>query len=180
MWTLRAFTLPSRFAPNLTVVIWSRPWCEVVMCSERVSVHLTGRCSLRASATISASSPYTCSLAPKPPPTSGAMTRILSSDMPSTPLSTKRVMWGTWVEEYSVTPSPWGSASEERGSIGAPLVRWLTMRRSMTTSESEIAWSASPPEMPQSCVRLVPKASWTSGEPSSSAFSGSTTAGRVS
>ena len=57
MCTLRAFTLPSRLAPNFTVVIWSRPWCEVVMCSERVSVHLTGRCSLRASATISASSP---------------------------------------------------------------------------------------------------------------------------
>ena len=69
------------------------------MCSERVSVHLTGRSSLRARARISASSPYTCSLAPKPPPTSGATTRILSSDMPSTPLSTKRAMWGTWVEE---------------------------------------------------------------------------------
>ena len=66
---------------------------------------------------------------------------------------------------------------QTRGSIGVPAVRWLTIRRSITTSASAHAASMSPPPIDHSCVELVPNSSWTSGEPSSSAFSGSTTTG---
>ncbi len=52
-----------------------------------------------------------------------------------------------------------------RGSIGVPAVRWLTIRRSTTTSASAHAASMSPPPIDHSCVELVPNSSWTSGEP---------------
>ena len=96
---LQPVTVPSLFAPSVTSMIWSRPWWLVVMCSERVSVHLTGRPSRLARASTSASSPYTCSLDPKPPPTSGATTRSLSSGMPTIPPRMKRAMCGIWVVE---------------------------------------------------------------------------------
>src|SRR5215212_1632493 len=64
-----------------------------------------------------------------------------------------------------------------RGSIGVPAVRWLTIRRSTTTSASAQAVSMSPPPIDHSWVALVPNCSWTSGEPGSSAFSESTTTG---
>src|SRR3954471_14671164 len=66
---------------------------------------------------------------------------------------------------------------QTRGSIGGPAVRWLTIRRSITTSASAHAASMSPPPIVHSCVWLVPNSSWTSGEPGSSAFSESTTTG---
>ena len=74
-------------------------------------------------------------------------------------------------------PSPRGSAIEQRGSIGVPEVRWLTKRFVTVTSASASAASMSPPDTPHSWVLLVPKLSHTSGAPSSSAASGSTTAG---
>ena len=52
------------------------------MASERVSIHLIGRPSSLAAHAHSVSSAQTCSLPPKPPPTSGAMTRTWSSGMP--------------------------------------------------------------------------------------------------
>ena len=52
------------------------------MFSERVSIHFTGRPSLRDAQAHIVSSAHTCSLLPNPPPTSGAMTRTLSSLMP--------------------------------------------------------------------------------------------------
>src|SRR5829696_6197042 len=66
---------------------------------------------------------------------------------------------------------------QARGSIGAPAVRWLTIRRSTTTSASCQAASMSPPPSAHSCVLLVPDSGWTSTESSASAASGSTTAG---
>ena len=49
-------TVPSRLAVSVTCAVWSRPWWLVVMCSERVSVHLTGCPSRLANARTSASS----------------------------------------------------------------------------------------------------------------------------
>ena len=69
------------------------------------------------------------------------------------------------------------SATHARGSIGAPAVRWLTIRRSTITSASFQAASMSPPPIVHSCVWFVPMSSWTSGDAASSAFSGSTTTG---
>ena len=54
--TLSPVSVPSRLAPSVTCATWSRPWWDVVMCSERDSVHFTGRPTRRASASTSASS----------------------------------------------------------------------------------------------------------------------------
>ena len=75
---------PSRSAAILIRCHWSRPWCTVMLPSLRDSVHLTGRPSLRAISSASTSSAVTCSLEPKPPPTSGAITRMFCSGMPVT------------------------------------------------------------------------------------------------
>ena len=80
--TFSAVTVPSRFAARVMSWIWSRPWWADSSDSERVSVHFTGLPSLRAARTQSISSGVTCSFPPKPPPTSGAITRSLCSGMP--------------------------------------------------------------------------------------------------
>ena len=80
--TFSAVTVPSRFAARVMSCIWSRPWWADSSDSDRVSVHFTGRPSLRAARTQSSSSGVTCSFPPKPPPTSGAITRSLCSGMP--------------------------------------------------------------------------------------------------
>ena len=77
--------------------IWSRPWCAASSDSERVSVHLTGLPSFWASATQSISSGSTPILPPKPPPTSGAITRILLSGTPRVTAVMVRRMCGIWV-----------------------------------------------------------------------------------
>ena len=174
---LQPVTVPSFLAVSVTSAIWSRPWWLLDMCSERVSTYFTGRLSFLASARTSTSSPYSWSLAPKPPPTSGATTRILSSGISRMPASRKRAMCGICVDEYSATLSPRVSPTQPRGSIGAPEMRWLGTRCLTTTSASASAAAKSPPATAQWWVALVPNSSHTSGEPSSSAFSGSTTAG---
>ncbi len=124
----------------------------------------------------SVSSAQTCSLPPKPPPTSGAMTRTWSSGMPICTAKNSRSRCGTCVEDQTVR-LPWRySAMTPRGSIAAPEVRWLTIRRSMTTSASAIAWSTSPPPIDHSCVLFVPSDSCTRIS-SLSASSTSTTTG---
>ena len=67
------------------------------------------------------------SLEPKPPPTSGAMTRILCSGMPVTSEMKMRTKCGTWVADqivYESTPAV-GSTTTERGSIALGISRWL-------------------------------------------------------
>ena len=95
--TSRPVTVPSRLAVIVMSWIWSRPWCAASSDSDRVSVHLTGLPSFCASATQSISSGSTPILPPKPPPTSGAMTRILLSGMPRVTVVMVRRMCGTWV-----------------------------------------------------------------------------------
>src|SRR5918995_80144 len=62
----RPFTLPSRSDAMSMYWIWSRPWWAVISDSLRVSVHLTGFPSRRATSRLMTSSGVTCSLPPKP------------------------------------------------------------------------------------------------------------------
>ena len=76
------------------------------MCSERVSVHLTARPTLREIQEARISSGYSVIFTPKPPPTSGAMTRMVSSDMPSWPARNRRIRCGFWLVRCSVSEPP--------------------------------------------------------------------------
>ena len=98
--------MPSRLAPTFTKSIWSRPWIEELMCSERVSVHLTARPSLREAHEARISSGYSVIFTPKPPPTSGAITRTRSSDISIWPAMNRRIRCGFWLVRCSVSWSP--------------------------------------------------------------------------
>ncbi len=94
-----AVIFPSASAASSMSWIWPRPWMVDWAASERVSVQRTGRPSFFARPTASISSEYTLSFEPKPPPTDGAMTRILCSGRPVTTAVISLRMWGIWVEE---------------------------------------------------------------------------------
>ena len=74
-----------------------------------------------------------CSLPPKPPPTSGAMTRILDSGTPVPSARKIRTKCGTWVALHTVICSPVGSTTTERGSMNAGTSRCWRNWRSITT-----------------------------------------------
>ena len=139
--TLSPRIVPSDVAAISMSWIWSRPWWVDTMCSLRPSVHLTGRPSFLARTTERTSSRLICSLAPKPPPTSGATTRMLFSEMPVSRASSTRRTWGICVEVQMVISSliPIGAATTERGSIGLGMSRWLMNRRLTTTSALALA-----------------------------------------
>ena len=111
--TLRPVTVPSFSAASVSFCHWSRPWCAVISDSERVSVYFTGLPSLRATAKAIISSGVAWSLPPKPPPTSGAMTRIFDSGTPVVAASMNRRMCGIWVATTRVICSPVGSTTDE-------------------------------------------------------------------
>ena len=121
--TLSAVTVPSRFAARVMSWIWSRPWWADSSDSDRVSVHFTGRLSLRAARVQSTSSGVTCSFPPKPPPTSGAMTRSLCSGMPVSRAMKTLTKCGTCVADQITYCSPVGSTTTERGSMKAGISR---------------------------------------------------------
>ena len=114
---------PSASAASRSRWIWSRPWCTATLPSDLVSVHLTGRPSLRASSSASTSSAVTCSFEPKPPPTSGAMTRSLCSGMPVTRASMTRSTCGICVEVHIVYSSATGAQTTARGSMADGISR---------------------------------------------------------
>ena len=127
---------------------WSRPWWAVISDSERVSVYFTGLPSLRATAKVIISSGVCWSLPPKPPPTSGAMTRIFDSGTPVVAAIANRRMCGIWVALHTVICSPVGSTTVERGSMKAGISRCWRYSRSITMPSPRafsIASSASPP-----------------------------------
>jgi hypothetical protein len=97
--TERPVTVPSRFAMMVTSWITSRPWWAESRDSLRDSVYLSGRPTLRATAKAIHSSGVAPILPPKPPPTSGAITRIFCSGTPVVAASRKRRMCGIWVAE---------------------------------------------------------------------------------
>ena len=84
---------------------------------------------------------------PKPPPTSGAMTRTLCSGTPVTTEVRNRAMCGFCDVFHSVS-SPVGAthcAIAARGSIALAISRWRLIVSLTVTSASEKAASVSPP-----------------------------------
>ena len=100
--------------------------------SERVSVYFAGLPSRRATISVTISSGVTCSLPPKPPPTSGAITLTLCSGMPWVSAIISFRMCGTWVEDHMVICSPVGSTTVDRGSMKAGISRCCRKVRSTT------------------------------------------------
>src|SRR5206468_3711311 len=79
-----ARNLPSSVSAIFAVVTLSRPCASPMKCSERSAAHFTAFFSFRAATANSAYSRYGNSFVPKPPPTSGQITRILSVGILST------------------------------------------------------------------------------------------------
>jgi hypothetical protein len=91
-------------------------------------------------------------LAPKPPPTSGAIARTWSWPSPVNAAMNERRMCGFWVDDQIViVPLPGSKcATTPRGSIADGARRWFTIRCEMTTSAvanaASIAVSSTVPE----------------------------------
>ena len=184
--TSRPVIVPSLVTDIVRSWIWSRPWWAVSRDSERVSVHFTGLPSFWATSRVTTSSGATAILPPKPPPTSGAMTRSLCSGRPRVSASIVLRMCGTWVEDHMTSCSPVGSTTVERGSMNTGTRRcWRKRRRTTIWSSSDsallMASVALPPEpaSPESnthwAFEFVPRSGCTRVAPSFSASSMSRT-----
>ncbi len=131
----RPTIVPSRVAPISTSCTCARPCVSARSPSERDSVHRTGPPNRLEAAATAMYSGYTCSLAPNPPPTSGAIVRTASRSTPSTSARSFRTSNGTWVDTQTVyVPSPWGSTAMPLPSMGTGATRWFTNRARATTS----------------------------------------------
>ena len=176
-------TVPSRRAVMVMSWIWSRPWWADISDSERVSVYLAGLPSRRATRVVITSSGVTCSLPPKPPPTSGATTRTLCSGTSRVSASMVRRMCGIWVADHMVKPSPIGCTTVERGSMKAGMSRcWRNRRRTVTSASASacsIGWPvpAAPDSKVQVNERLELVCACTRSAPSASALGMSSTTG---
>ena len=99
------------------------------MSSLRVSVHVTGLLNRSASFASTGNSAYIPAFAPKPPPTSGAITRIVSASRCNASASLSFKLCGICVAQLKVKrPSSPQIAAAEFGSSGAPATRWFTYR----------------------------------------------------
>ena len=97
--TRTAVMRPSPSAASSISWIIPRPCTVATVFSVRSSVQRTGRFRRFAIARQMASSAYTLSFDPKPPPTAGATTRTWCSARPSITASWILRMWGIWVDE---------------------------------------------------------------------------------
>ena len=117
--------VPSFLAASSTSWTWFRPWVVAWKFSLRVSAHLTGRPSRIAQNIVTKSAGYAAILLPKPPPTSGAITRSLSSGTPVTTELRNLRMCGFCVVFHTVSspdaPLHWASAA--RASIACGMRR---------------------------------------------------------
>src|SRR3989442_1123531 len=95
------------------------------MCSRRSSSQRTGRPKRIASSGMSTSSGYTMSLEPKPPPTSGAITRTRWGGRSSSSQMNWRTWCGACVEAHTVSSPAIAlySATSPRVSMGWPPAR---------------------------------------------------------
>src|SRR6267378_461965 len=75
-------TVPSDANPISHSTMSSLAWNELRRCSRRSSIHLTGACNWSANQQVNGSSGKTWHLSPKPPPTSGPITRSRCSGQP--------------------------------------------------------------------------------------------------
>src|SRR4029453_13631201 len=94
--TLSPVTVPSRRAVNVVSWMTSRPWGAETLDSDRDSVNFTGRPAVVDTANVIHSSGVAESLPPNPPPTSGAITRILCSGVPVVAAGRTRAAAGAW------------------------------------------------------------------------------------
>ena len=167
-----------RTAASMSVT-WARPWVVATMCSIRVSDHLTGIRWTRAITARTASSGYRPNFTPKPPPTSGATTRIWFWGRPRATARSRRRTWGAWVVAQTWMPPVTGSgaARHARASRGIPARRWLTMRCRTIRSARGKAASGSPALMVFVCSTFPGASSKSWGAPAASAAKTSVTAG---
>ena len=114
--------------------------------SSRSSAHFTGLPSRSAAAAAAATSGAGVPFDPKAPPTSGRITRIAPGSSPSACASPLRVRCTSCAETQATRPSPSGSASTPRGSIGAATMRGTACRALTTCAAAAKAPSTSPPE----------------------------------
>ena len=103
----------------------SRRWPTAKNSSRREKTSLTGRPAARASAATWPSK-WKSHFAPKPPPSSGTITRTFDSGIPSVWATPARAAYGTWVDDQTVTLSPCHCATIARGSIGTPCTGSVT------------------------------------------------------
>ena len=113
-------------------------------------------------------------LAPKPPPTSGATTRIASGGSPMA-VRISRESWAFWVDVQTVSFPSFQTAAVARPSIGRQATRWLTTSPSTMTSHPS-KMESSPMGRAPVTHTLVP-ASGYSSDSSVSAASMAVTAG---
>ena len=116
---------------------------------------------------------------PNPPPTLGAMTRILSSSMSNSEASPPRTEIVAWVESQTVSSpdTPSQRAAMARHSIGAAVERSSRTRTVVVCSAAAKAASASPLSWTKCAATLFGMSSWTGGAPSAIAFSRSSSTG---
>src|SRR5207249_1248537 len=124
-WSRRASRRPSSSKPTSTVWVCVRSCVAVSMCSRRSSSQRTGRPKRIASSGMSTSSGYTMSLAPKPPPTSGAITRTRWGGRSSSSQMNWRTWCGACVDAHTVSSPAMAlySATSPRVSMGWPPAR---------------------------------------------------------
>ncbi len=116
-------------------------------------------------------------LAPKPPPTSGAMTRTEAASRPTASATASRACCAFWVLVHSVSRPSAQRAADALTSSGIGATRWFGNVCSTTTSHplKASAGAGSPPDL--TTLESVPS---NSSVPPASASSKSTTAGNGS
>ncbi len=125
MSALSAISLASLSKAPSSVMVWSREWKPAIRFSRRSSVQANELLYLRASHTSTTYSAASDIFCPKPPPTSGAITRRSDSGKPSTSAMAVRVRCGICVVQVSVTRPVDASkaAWPPRASIGVAFCR---------------------------------------------------------
>ena len=130
----------------------ARPCVIAIRFSLRVSTQRTGLPVCFAAHATTICSLSTPILAPNPPPTSGATTRIASGGSPIA-VKISRASWAFCVDAQTVSLPSLKAAAVARPSIGRQATRWLTMSPSTTTSQpSKIAVVADVPAAPDADV----------------------------
>src|SRR5947209_7977805 len=119
-------------------------------------------------------------LAPKPPPTSGEITRTWSASSPRTRARSARKPCGAWLDAHTVSRVPGaspGTATTPRGSSATGATRGLSTRTCATTSASWKARSTSPPSFFSTKQMLLSSSGCTRGASAARAVSADATDG---
>ena len=146
---------------------WSRLWKQATRFSRRSSTHATDVLSLRASQVTTTNSGASDIFCPKPPPTSGAITRRSDSGIPIRSAMIVRIACGICVAQVSVTRSLAAShaACAARGSIGKAFCRCERMS-TLTRRCAPASFASKPGVFTRPSTTTFPAASsWTSGAP---------------